>query len=86
MTGRQLNESTQAWLERLISINAPDVIIGAVTAILQREPVGSISISKYNTTFVFNNYYYQLPLQAKFSIETTAPTDIILLISTFSFD
>ena len=33
-----------------------------------------------------NNYYYQLPLQAKFSIETTAPTDIILLISKFSSD
>ena len=52
MAGRQLNESTQAWLERLISSNAPEAIIGAVTAILQREPVGSISILKYNNLVV----------------------------------
>ena len=45
MACRQLNESTQAWLERLIAIDASETIIEEVTAILQRETAGSISIS-----------------------------------------
>jgi hypothetical protein len=43
---RQLNESTQAWLERLIAIDAPAAQINGVTAILQRETAGSISVFK----------------------------------------
>jgi hypothetical protein len=37
MTARLLNESTSAWLERLVSSNATDSQIRAVTAILENE-------------------------------------------------
>ena len=56
MAGRQLNESTQAWLERLIAIDASETIIDGVTAIFQRETVGSIS--KYIQGF--NKLFYVL--------------------------
>ena len=46
---RQLNESTQAWLERLIAINAPAAQINGVTAILQRETAGKLS---HNVNFI----------------------------------
>jgi len=38
--GRQLNETTKDWLERLISIGASDAQINGVTAILQQESKG----------------------------------------------
>jgi hypothetical protein len=56
MASRKLNESTQAWLERLIAIDASETIIKGVTAILQRETAGNIS--KYIQGF--NKLFYVL--------------------------
>jgi hypothetical protein len=42
MAGRNVNETTQEWLERLLAIDASEAQINAVTAILQRENSSSV--------------------------------------------
>jgi hypothetical protein len=56
--GRQLNETTKDWLERLISIGASDAQINGVTAILQQESKGIFP--KVNSKFFDNHYFYFL--------------------------
>ena len=61
---RQLNESTQAWLERLIAIDAPAAQINGVTAILQRETAGKLS-HPVNFIVLFPSHIFTL----RFEIE-----------------
>ena len=50
MAGRQFNESTIAWLERLITSGASEAQIFGVTAILQRESAAG------NSSSLISNY------------------------------